>query len=269
MKPEKTMTNRSLAEIRADKQDSVQASLAELRTLELARLQAQRLAEEEKRQEEQKRAANAERQRLEEKERAEERRLTAEYRRQQEQWQAQQDHELALERVRAEAEARVAEKRLELEIKQADAELLKAQVAMPPPRQPWPLFALVVVMIAAQGAFLWNQQRSGDSERSQLSAEIDQLRQATFNLRSSKNELAETLRQARTELSSLRAQLATVESNAKKPVRPAQKTIARRTPHTRPATRNVRRAPILLDKKCTDDPLCWAEPTELATATPE
>lgn len=140
-----------MTRIAARNENSVQASLAELRRLEVARIEAEKEAEVKKRIDPELRRTDAERQRAREVEEAEARRLAAE-----------RELELAKEKARLDAEARVQEKRLELEIKQAEAELARAQAAMPEKRGWAPLVIAAVLLLGVQGALAWHGARAVD-----------------------------------------------------------------------------------------------------------
>lgn len=139
----------------ARNQESVQASMSELRRLHVARVDAEREAAVQKRIEAEMHQAEverlrrrqeqeAERLRIEQAQQAEERRLAAE-----------REHELAREKARLDAEARVEERRLELDIKQAEVELARAQAMTPARSRPWPLLAAIAVLLGLQGALYW------------------------------------------------------------------------------------------------------------------
>lgn len=152
-------------------ENSVQMSLKQLRDLHTARVENDIAAARRKREEAAARAAEMERRRLDEIRAEEEQRDAAERERERERLAAEHELELAKEKARAEAEARVLERQIELQLRQADAEVLKVQ-ATRPRRHIWAVFAVIGMLVL--GGYTWQQQKHADERLAMVNATLSQ-----------------------------------------------------------------------------------------------
>lgn len=176
-------------------QNSVQFSLSELRQIHVSRLEAEKEAEVRRRIEAEMQQAEAERLRMAQAQEAEARRLAHQHEQEQRRLAAQHELELAKEKARLDAEARVQEKRLELEIKQAEAELARAQ-AMVPRKQGWaPILAVAILLLGLQGALFWQESRT-ESRLGRMDRAVADAREHEQTMSKSMDELEESWRHA-------------------------------------------------------------------------
>lgn len=242
-------------------ENSVQMSLKQLRDLHTMRVENDIELARRKREQAAAQAAAKEQQRLDEIRAAEEQRLAAERERERERLAAEHEHELAKERMRAETEARVLERQLELQLKQADAEILKAQASQPK-RRSGALLALVAMAgLLILGGYTWQQQQKADQQVAAITGELRQAQADNRAIDKQIDELQEALSTAEASgvkdqerIDKLIEQIATLESSRK------NTRTTRRPPRPRPPSNSTPRprpknGPVALT--CPPDkPLC-------------
>ncbi|MEM9493377.1 MAG: hypothetical protein AAGC55_29785, partial [Myxococcota bacterium] len=222
-------------ELRRRNEDSVQASLAELRQLELARLAAERKAEEDRKRVERARTAAVEREREEEAKRAEELRRAEELARERQLREVELQHEQALARARIERDAQVEEKRLAVEQARLVTEMARLEAQRP--RRRWPMLALVaaVAVAAGLGGLLWDHQRSTEIESQRLQAEMRAGAEDKNSLERRVGELEGLLSTTQGELDRTRKALADNQNKSATPAKASATGRTGRNERTRPA----------------------------------
>ena len=220
-------------------ENSVQASLSELRRIEQARVAAVKEAKESARRDVAARVAEADRQRraieLSTKREDEERRHAAEREQEAERLAAAHALALAREREHIAAEARLQERRIDRDRQRLEVERLQA-LAMGPPRRSRVLLAAVIAVAVAGMALMWQQNEMGSRH---AAAAQDRAEAVTESLRHELAAAESAIADARQRTAGLRARLAAFESERQAA---ASERGARQARGVRPRNRDTRPA---------------------------
>lgn len=184
--------------------DSTQFNLQQLQQLEVERIQQELEAKKRRHEQELARreaAARAIEQAQIDAQRATEEALRAEARRREEA-RLQAEHTARIEKIKAEAEERARQQ--EIELRNANAQMLQAQAMLEPKRRLWPVLLLAVVFGLQGLGFMWYQGKA-EASKDAIAVELSRAEQRAADAAHNAKELAGALAYAQDEIEALEA----------------------------------------------------------------